>query len=156
MGYLAAESAAKRADQIKAIPVGKGEEQVVAFCNGILNRSGGDPWEEAQATIHNIMTDYNVHIRSETMANRGLESLDYLAGTMRLTAANPHELTHCLEMRNLIECGKIIFRSTIERKESRGKIFQRKDYPEQDDANWFCFLGQKLERGEVSFQKHVP
>jgi len=156
MGYLAAESATKRTDQIKAIPVGKGEEQVVAFCNDILSRSDGDPWEEAQATIHNIMTDYNVHVRSETMANRGLESLDYLAGTMHLTAANPHELTHCLEMRNLIDCGKIIFRSTIERKESRGKIFQRKDYPEQDDANWFCFLGQKMEKDVAVFQKHSP
>jgi len=156
MGYLAAESATKRTDHIKAVPVGKGEEQVVAFCNDILSRSDGDPWEEAQATIHNIMTDYNVHVRSETMANRGLESLEYLAGTMHLTAANPHELTHCLEMRNLIDCGKIIFRSTIERKESRGKIFQRKDYPEQDDANWFCFLGQKMERDVAVFQKHSP
>ena len=156
MGYLAAESAAGRADKVKTTPAGKGEEQVVAFCNDILNRSDGDPWEDAQQTIHNIMTDYNVHIRSETMANRGLESLEYLENTMRLTAANSHELTHCLEMRNLIECGKIIFRSTIERKESRGKIFERKDYPEQDDTNWFCFLGQKMESGKIAFRKHVP
>jgi succinate dehydrogenase/fumarate reductase flavoprotein subunit len=102
------------------------------------------------------MSDYNIRFRSQTMARRGLECLDYLEDAMRLTAANPHELTHCLEMRNLIECGKIIFRSTIERKESRGKIFQSKDYPEQDDTNWFCFLGQRLENGRVRFQKHAP
>jgi succinate dehydrogenase/fumarate reductase flavoprotein subunit len=65
-------------------------------------------------------------------------------------------MTHCLEMRNLIECGKIILRSTIERTESRGKIFQRKDYPQQDDADWFCFLGQRLDSGRPAFQKHAP
>ncbi|UCF97998.1 MAG: FAD-dependent oxidoreductase [Spirochaetaceae bacterium] len=156
MGYLAAESAAGRAARNKNIPAGAGEEQLLAFCTEILNRSDGYPWEEAQQTVHNIMTDYNVHIRSETMARRALECLEYLSNNMRLSAANPHELTHCLEMRNLIECGKIIFRSTIKRKESRGKIFQRKDYPHQDDANWFCFLGQRLDRGQVRFRKHNP
>jgi adenylylsulfate reductase subunit A len=156
MGYLAAESAARRAGATGAMPDGRGDEELVAFCNEILNRSGGDPWEDAQATIHNHMSDYNIRFRSETMARRGLECLEYLENTMRLSAANPHELTHCLEMRNLIECGKIILRSTIERRESRGKIFQRRDYPEQDDANWFCFLGQKLENGRLVFRKHAP
>jgi succinate dehydrogenase/fumarate reductase flavoprotein subunit len=156
MGFLAAESAAGRAAATATVPEGKGDEELLTFCNEILNRSGGDPWEDAQATIHNHMSDYNIQNRSETMARRGLECLEYLENTMRLTAANPHELTHCLEMRNLIECGKIIFRSTIERKESRGKTFKRKDYPEQDDANWFCFLGQRLDNGRVRFQKHAP
>ena len=154
MGYLAAQSAAERASQIGAVPAGGGDDELLDFCNDTLNRSGGDPWEDAQATIHNHMSDYNIHIRSETMARRGLECLDYLENTMRLVAANPHEMIHCLEIRNLIECGKIILRSTIERKESRGKIFQRRDYPQQDDANWFCFLGQKLVNGKVVFEKH--
>jgi len=156
MGYLAAEAAARRTAGAGALADGEGEEKLVAFCNDTLKRVGGDPWEDAQQTIHNHMSDYNVHIRSETMARRGLECLEYLENAMRLTAANPHELTHCLEMRNLIECGKIILRSTLERRESRGKIFQRKDYPQQDDANWFCFLAQKLENGRVRFQKHKP
>ena len=156
MGYLAAESAAKRIAGAGAAADGKGDAELLAFCKETLNRAGGDPWEDAQQTIHNHMSDYNIHTRSETMARRGLECLEYLENTMRLTAANPHELTHCLEIRNLIECGKIILRSTIERRESRGKIFQRKDYPEQDDTNWFCFLGQKLENGQVLFQKHKP
>lgn len=156
MGYLAAESAAKRAGGTGLVADGKGEEELIAFCNEILNRSGGDPWEDAQAAIHNHMSDYNIQIRSETMARRGVECLEYLESTMRLTAASPHELAHCLEIRNLIECGKIIFRSTIERKESRGKTFKRRDYPEQDDANWLCFLGQRLDKGRVRFQKHAP
>ncbi|MBA7669834.1 L-aspartate oxidase [subsurface metagenome] len=160
MGYLAAESAAALADRMLTVPQGKGEEPVLAPGNRILALSGdpdnGDSWEDAQLTIHNIMSDYNVATRSETMARRGLECLEYLKNTMRLTAANPHEMTHCLEIRNLIECGQIIFRSTIERQESRGNIFKRKDFPEQDNTNWFCFLGQRLENGRVLFEKHKP
>lgn len=156
MGHLAAESAAELAGRIKKVPLGKGEQPAMEFESEILNRPQGDPWEDAQLAIHNIMTDYNVDIRSQTMAGRGLECLDFLKSTMRLAASNPHELTHCLEMRNLIECGQIILRSTIERQESRGKIFQRQDYPRQDDANWFCFLGQRLENGDARFRKHAP
>lgn len=163
MGHLAAESAAAFAGKITNVPPGKGEEPLQDFCNQVLARSdggsaggpgNGDTWQDAQLTIQNIMTDYNVDIRSETMARRGLEGLQYLADTMQLTAENPHEMTHCLEMRNLIECGRIIFRSTIERRESRGKLLKRKDFPEQDDANWFCFLGQRLDKGKVVFRKH--
>jgi adenylylsulfate reductase subunit A len=156
MGYLAAESAAARAGRIENAPDGTGQAPVLEFCAAALNRQDGDPWEDAQGSIHNVMSDYNVPIRSETMARRGLECLEYLEAAMRLRAANPHELTHCLEMRNLIECGRIIFRSTIERKESRGKLLQRKDYPRQDDANWLCFLGQRQEAGRVVFCKHPP
>jgi succinate dehydrogenase/fumarate reductase flavoprotein subunit len=75
---------------------------------------------------------------------------------MRLVAANPHEMVHCLEIRNLIECSEIILRSTIERKESRLPILKRLDYPERDDQDWFCFLGQRQENGKILFRKHRP
>ncbi len=78
------------------------------------------------------------------------------APLLAIGAANPHEMTHCLEMRNLIECGEIIFRGTIERRESRFRIFSRLDYPERDDDNFFCFLGQRLEGDRVVFRKHTP
>jgi succinate dehydrogenase/fumarate reductase flavoprotein subunit len=90
------------------------------------------------------------------MARRGLETLSYVKNTMRLAAANPHEMTHCLEMRNLIECAEMILRGTIARQESRAPIFLRKDFPEKDDKHWFCFLGQRFESGDVLFRKHNP
>jgi len=156
MGYLAAESAVEFAKSVKTIPEGIGEAPVREFCQDIMNRQKGDPWEDVQATIQNIMTDYNIELKSETMADRGLECLHYLKGAMRMKADTPHEMTHCLEMRNLIECAEIILRSTIERKESRAPIFTRKDFPEKDDENFFCFLGQRLEGERVIFEKHSP
>jgi len=156
MGYLAGESAAEFACQMTHTPQGGNFDALMAFCSQINSRKHGDPWQEAQSFIHNVMSDYNIAYRSGTMARRGFDSLSYLKQNMRLTAANPHEMTHCLEMRNLIECGEIIFRSTIERRESRYRIFTRLDYPERDDANWFCFLGQRLDGDRVVFEKHKP
>ena len=153
MGYLCAESAAAHCRKTTAIPPGTGDESLQAFCEDIRDRTHGHPWMDAQETLQNIMSDYNIDIRSETMARRGLECLDYLDKTMRLTAANPHEMTHCLEIRNLIECGRMNLRATIERRESRYNILQRLDYPERDDDNFFCFLSQRLENGRVVFEK---
>ncbi len=156
MGHLAAESAVAFAKKVKSIPEGRGKDEVEAFCREIIAREKGDPWEDAQATLQNIMSTYNLEVKSETMAKRGLENLSYLKNTMRLVAANPHEMAHCLEVRNLIECGEMILRATIERKESRHNILRRVDFPEQDDENFFCFLGQRLDNGRVVFQKHSP
>ena len=157
MGHLAGESAAAFAGKNGQRPPGEAvAKRCVNSSGATKDRKGGDPWQEAQAFIQNVMSDYNIAYRSETMARRGIESLDYLADNMRLGAANAHEMTHCLEMRNLIECGRIIFRSTIERRESRYRIFSRLDYPERDDERFFCFLGQRLADGEVVFTRHAP
>jgi succinate dehydrogenase/fumarate reductase flavoprotein subunit len=156
MGYLAAESAVAYADGIKQMPDAPISEDLLDFCYGIINRDEGDSWQDAQAFIQNVMTDYNIQYRSGTMAQRGLENLDYLEKTMQLTANNPHEMTHCLEMRNLIECGQIIFRSTIERRESRYNVFSRLDYPDRDDDNFFCFLGQRREANKIIYSRYKP
>lgn len=156
MGYLSAESAVEYTNKIKQVPDTSVSESLLDFCNGILNRAEGDPWQDAQAFIQNVMTDYNVQYRSGTMAQRGLENLEYLKQTMQLFAINPHEMTHCLEMRNLIECGQIIFRSTIERRESRYNVFTRLDYPDRDDDNFFCFLGQRREGDKIVYRRHKP
>jgi succinate dehydrogenase/fumarate reductase flavoprotein subunit len=156
MGYLAAESAVEYAKKMKAVPHGQGEEPVAAYIGDIISHKEGDPWQEAQAFIENANDFYNVQVRSETMAQRGLEYMDYLKKTMRLRASNPHEMVHCLEVRNLIECSEIIMRSTIARTESRPPILNRVDYPNKDDENWFCFLGQRSVNGKILFQKHTP
>jgi succinate dehydrogenase/fumarate reductase flavoprotein subunit len=156
MGHLAGESAVAFAKQMTHVPQGGNFDVLLDFSSQVKTQVHGDAWQEAQSFIQNVMSDYNIAYRSGTMAQRGIDSLAYLKQNMRLSAANPHEMTHCLEMRNLIECGEIIFRGTIERRESRFRIFTRLDYPERDDANFFCFLGQRLEGERVVFQKHTP
>jgi succinate dehydrogenase/fumarate reductase flavoprotein subunit len=156
MGYLAAESAAEVARQSRSVPRGHGDQPMRAFCQAAASRKKGDCWEEAQAALQNIMTYYNLDIKSETMAVRGLENLAYLKDAMRLMAANPHEMSHCLEVRNLIECAEMILWATVERKESRPPLLKRLDFPERNDRDFFCFLGQRREGGDVVFEKRYP
>lgn len=156
MGHLAAESAATFVKSFRKVPDGRGEVQVREFCRSILDRRKGDPWEDVQAAIQNIMSFYNIEVKSETMSARGLECLRYLKNTMRMTAGTPHEMTHCLEMRNLIENAEMILRATMERRESRGAQLKRADYPQQDDKNFFCWLAQRLDREKVVFEKRYP
>ncbi len=156
MGHLSGESAVAFAKQMAQVPEGGNYDELLEYSNAVNERVEGDPWQEAQSFIQNVMTDYNIEYRSGTMAQRGIESLAYLKENMRLSAANPHEMTHCLEMRNLIECGQIVFRSTIERRESRYGIFTRLDYPERDDENWNCFLGQRLAGDQIVYERHRP
>jgi succinate dehydrogenase/fumarate reductase flavoprotein subunit len=156
MGYLSAEQAAEFAAKMAHVPEGKGEGPTLEFCTEIMARQDGDPWQDAQAFVQNNMSHYNIALKSETMAQRGLECLAYLKETMRLVAGNPHEMTHCLEVRNIIENGEMVLRATIERQESRPGIFKRVDYPERDDENFFCWLGQRKIGDEAVFQKHYP
>jgi succinate dehydrogenase/fumarate reductase flavoprotein subunit len=156
MGYLAAEKAVEFASSMGSVPQGNGHEQAEAFCNEILARQEGDPWKHAQMFIQNTMTFYNTDYKSESMSSRALEYMDYLKKNMRLMAANPHEMTHCLEIRNIIENAEMILRATIQRKESRYFLLRRLDYPELDDENYFCFLGQQLQGDDVAFRKIKP
>lgn len=156
MGYLAAENAVNFASKLGSVPQGKGHEKVEEFCNQILERKEGDPWEHAQRFIQNTMSYYNVDIKSESMSRRALEYFDYLKKNMKMVAENPHEMTHCLEVRNIIENAEMILRGTIERKESRYALFRRVDYPERNDESFFCFLGQRLLGDEVVFRKIQP
>jgi succinate dehydrogenase/fumarate reductase flavoprotein subunit len=156
MGYLAAETAVEFASKMGSVPHGKGHEPAQEYCNQILARQEGDPWEHAQMFVQNTMSYYNTDIKSESMTKRALEYIDYLKKNMRLIAANPHEMTHCLEIRNIIENAEMILRATIQRKESRYFLLRRLDYPELDDENFFCFLGQKLKGDEVVFRKIKP
>ena len=156
MGYLAAESAVAHGRQMASVPGGTGESATVETCRAIAARTDGEPWQEAQDTLQNIMSTYNLAVKSESMSQRGLEHLAYLENTMALTAASPHEMGRCLEVGNLIETAGMILRATIERKESRGAQLQRKDFPEMDNENFFCFLGQRLDGDRVVFSKHTP
>ena len=75
---------------------------------------------------------------------------------MELKADTPHDITHCLEVRNIIENGEMILRATLQRQESRGPLFRRVDYPELDNENFRCWIGQQKVGEEIVYRKHYP
>lgn len=110
------------------------------FYSEILSRESGASWEELNLAIQQIMDDYVGidYVRSETKMKAGLKYLNDLEhfAHQSIRANNSHELMRALECFDLIDLGKAVFVSALERKESRGS-HQRSDFtftnPLKDD-----------------------
>ena len=160
-GWYAAEKSVAwfRKHQAPARVAGSDEEfkQFESLCLSMLNRKDGHRWQEAQIALNRLMNYYGLKLKTEKMIQRGLENLDDLTRCTELNAQNPHELTPCLEMRNLCLNAELILQGNLERKETRKiksmNIHWRLDYPEQDDERWKCALSQRLENGKIVFTK---
>jgi succinate dehydrogenase/fumarate reductase flavoprotein subunit len=86
---------------------------------------------------------------------RGLERIKDLQENVFLKAESPHELMRCLEIRSIVDNAELLLTASKERKETRMVPFQftRTDYPDQDDENWFAFLGISLKDGKLDCTK---
>ena len=95
-----------------------------------LARSVGVPWQEANIALQQTLFDYAGTVRSEQMLKAGYDHLKRIKKKAKeeLTAKNPHELVHCLEVLNLLDIGELIFEGILWRKETR-ENYSRVDYP---------------------------
>jgi fumarate reductase (CoM/CoB) subunit A len=69
--------------------------------------------------------------------NKALEALKVIRDEdlPQSSTATPEEVLEKMEAENALLVGKMIVRSALLRKESRGARF-RKDFPKPDDTNW--------------------
>jgi succinate dehydrogenase / fumarate reductase flavoprotein subunit len=74
------------------------------------------------------------------------------AATSSTGAANLHELIKLHEARNISENARMIYLSALDRTESREQ-FYRSDYPETDDAAWFCLHGVTRTSDGMKFER---
>jgi len=135
-GWIAGENAARYAKEKSAPEVEKARREIEARKNlvhEIRSRKEGSDWKEANIALQQIMQDYAGVIRSETLLQAGLGHLRRLKKKVGATtmAGNQWELTRCLETRNLLDLGELVFISADERKETRG-LHKRTDYPLTD------------------------
>ena len=134
-GWIAGKSAAARARKVKSLPkLGKEGlvEQRASLYSGFLSRKDGAGWKEANLALQQIMQDYAGvdTVRSETVLSAGLKYLGDLRrkAAETLSTANSHELMRALETLDLMECGEVILRAALERKETR-LMHRRSDFP---------------------------
>ena len=157
MGWHAGDLAAQRAKKQNFLVTANEEplESVKQLCASMLDRKLGYHWTQLELAVQDIVDYYCGDERSENFLKRGLQRLEQLCAETPLKAENAHELGRCLEVRSIIENVEMVMPASLERKESRRlpSRFSRADYPEQDDANYLCFLNQKLIDGEVKFSK---
>jgi succinate dehydrogenase/fumarate reductase flavoprotein subunit len=156
-GWYAGGMAARRAQEQKEFLPASGEKAKARkeMCQEILNRERGFFWKEVEIYVQNVMDFYCGGTRSEGMLARGLQRLKY-AREAPLKAENPHELARALEVKSIMDSAEMVLWSSLERKESRPVPlgFRRADYPEQNDKEWSCFLGIRLDEGQYKFSRY--
>ncbi|MBW2609960.1 MAG: FAD-dependent oxidoreductase [Deltaproteobacteria bacterium] len=156
-GWFAGEMASNHAArQASFLPVDNGkQEALIERCTRIVESRNGAPWKEAERSIQDIMDFYRGDVRTEQTLLRGLERVKDVRNNVFLKAENPHELIRCLEIGSIMDNAEYVLKATLERKETRMHPFQffRNDYPEQDDENFFAFLGMTRKKGELTFSK---
>ncbi len=156
-GWIAGGSASKKAKKIKRFQRAERSDLVeerVRFYSKLLARKYGPDWKEANLTLQQIMGDYaSVNVRSETLLMAGLKYLRDLREKAfdTMTADNSHTLVRALETIDLMECGEIIFRAALERKETRG-LHKRSDFPFTNPLLQDKWITVKKENGEPKLE----
>ena len=157
MGGYAGDMAGQRAAaQTALLPVDNRQvEPLKEKCGQLLGRKLGFHWSELELAVQNVVDYYCTDDRSTPFLERGLERLSELRAGTPLRAANAHELGRCLEVYSIIENAEMVMRASLARTETRLRParFTRVEYPNQDDANFFCFLDQRLSGGQATFSK---
>lgn len=156
MGWYAGDMAAKHAQKQTSFSPMSGEklESLKESCSYILQSKEGFYWKEVELAVQNILDLNCADVRTEAMLKRGIDLLQEMRAAP-IRAENAHELMRSLEVKSIIDNCEMIMRVSLERKESRRLPvqFQRADFPEQDDKNYYCFLALRREDGEYKFSK---
>jgi len=89
----------------------------------------------------------------------GLERFEAIRGDLeQLHAREPHELMRAMEVHFIRDCAEMAARASLYRTESRWGLYHaRVDYPERNDADWFCHA--QIKKGDdgtmTSFKRPI-
>ena len=85
--------------------------------------------------------------------NAMIAHTDAVTEAVGTTAATGlHDLVKLNEARNVAECARLVYATALDRTESREQ-FYREDYPETDDAEWFCWHGTRRTVDGMTFER---
>jgi len=91
---------------------------------------------------------YNLR-RSKERLNESIARVQELNEKLHaLKAKDLHYLSKCHEVKSMVLCADLTFRSALMREESRGSHF-REDFPNRDDKNWLKWVIIKQDNGKM-------
>ena len=157
MGWHAGEMAAKEAMNQKAFLDGP-KDKVNALrelYHDFFKNKDGLHWREIEMAVQNIVDHYAGDVRTEKMLMRGIERLKNIKEHVSFTAENPHDVGRCLEVMSVIDNADMVFRASLERKESRPRPFGffRADFPQENNEDYFAFLSMRFNGDQIEFSK---
>jgi len=120
-------------------------------------RDDGLSPHEVEYKIRRMVNDYLQPPKITRKMELGLRRFEGIRDDLNaLVARDPHELMRAMEVHSILDCAEMAARASLFRTESRwGLYHHRLDYPETDDANWFCHtLLEKRADGTMASRKH--
>ncbi|MFC5694804.1 fumarate reductase/succinate dehydrogenase flavoprotein subunit [Pseudomonas sp. GCM10022186] len=124
-----------------------------------LQREHGLPPAQVEYKLRRMVNDYLQPPKVTRKMEIGLARFAEIERDLaQIKANNPHELMRAMEVAVIRDCAEMAARASLFRAESRwGLYHHRVDYPERNDAEWFCHC--HLKKGEdgamTSFKKAV-
>lgn len=124
-----------------------------------LRREHGLAPAQVEYKLRRMVNDYLQPPKVTKKMEIGLQRFAEIGRDLeQLKANNPHELMRAMEVSVIRDCAEMAARASLFRTESRwGLYHHRVDYPQRNDAEWFCHAHlKKDENGEMtSFKKPV-
>lgn len=124
-----------------------------------LQREHGLPPAQVEYKLRRMVNDYLQPPKVTKKMEIGLARFAEIERDLsQMKASNPHELMRAMEVSVIRDCAEMAARASLFRAESRwGLYHHRVDFPERNDADWFCHC--HLKKGEdgrmTSFKKPV-
>jgi succinate dehydrogenase/fumarate reductase flavoprotein subunit len=124
-----------------------------------LQRERGLPPNQVEYKLRRMVNDYLQPPKVTRKMEIGLERFEGIRHDLNeLKANDAHELMRALEVHAIRDCAEMAARASLFRTESRWGLYHaRVDYPERNDAEWFCHAQlRKDEQGRmVSFTRPI-
>jgi succinate dehydrogenase/fumarate reductase flavoprotein subunit len=107
-----------------------------------LSRPNGIPHTQVEYKLRRFVNDYLQPPKSEHKMELGLQQFVRYQETLeQMGAQDPHELMRCMEVHFIRDCAEMAARASLYRQESRWGLYHyRADYPDKNDAEWFCHV----------------
>jgi succinate dehydrogenase/fumarate reductase flavoprotein subunit len=159
-GYKAGEVAAREAlDSDLPLIDQPGIETLLHEATAPLDRGAGalnaDQIHDRLSALESSVVDL-MQLNAERLTRFAAEAAAMRAEVDRARAADVHDLVKLHEARNVAECALLVYQSSLDRTESREQ-FYREDFPETDDAAWFCWHGvTRTDAGPVFDRERIP
>lgn len=159
-GWFAGQNAADYVAERDFAPVDTAQvEREKARVYAPLLREQGLPPNQVEYKLRRFVNDYLQPPKVTKKMEIGLQRFDAIAADIeQIKAHNAHELMRAMEVSVIRDCAEMAARASLFRKESRWGLYHyRVDYPERNDAEWFCHchLKKDAQGNMVSFKREV-
>jgi succinate dehydrogenase/fumarate reductase flavoprotein subunit len=138
--------------EFDAADVARERERVLAP----TKREDGIPPNQVEYKTRRLVNDYlqppKVARKYELAQQRFAEVREDMEGAM--IARNAHELLRALETSSILDCADMAAHASLFRAESRWGLYHlRTDYPDKNDADWFCHTLLSKRDGRMTSEK---